>query len=378
MNILVDCTFFGHEEIKKNSIFLSTSIFTAEILNNFAQFGINQYFTLVVTYNHAQFFKQNFPQFKIITLSFFPLRLINTLSLGKIKATKYLKKWGFFKRAAEKGKFDAIWFPYCSDYTFVKTSLPSVCTVHDIFRVHKNGMKKWDFITRKNCEIVTVSDFTKDDIAKTFSLTDEQKNKIKKITNPISHVFTEQTELPFLKGKTYILNINAYTAKKNQLPLLKAFNIIKDKTDALLVLCGSYKEKTTFGAITEFIERNNLNERVILLYHIQQNELNYLLTHARLFISTSMYEGFGRTPVEAAINYIPVITTKETAIHEATMGLCTYMENPHDENELSRLILKELSTPQNFEKLQKISEQFIKNYSPQKISEEYTELFLRY
>ena len=71
-----------------------------------------------------------------------------------------------------------------------------------------------------------------------------------------------------------------------------------------------------------------------MLFRVTDEERNWLLTNAALFVTPSLFEGFGRTPVEAAICRIPVISTKETSLFEATQGLCSYVENPTDEKEL--------------------------------------------
>ena len=140
MNIAIDCTFFGHEEARTKKLSLSTSIFTADILDAFASLGLSGNFTLLVNYNHEHFFRERFPQFKLKVLHFFPLSLAYHLTGGRFKGTKYLKKLGIFKRAVEHGDFSAVWFPYCVDYTFVKTKLPALCTIHDIYPVDRKSV----------------------------------------------------------------------------------------------------------------------------------------------------------------------------------------------------------------------------------------------
>lgn len=375
MNIAIDCTFFGHNEAASKKLSLSTSIFTADILDAFVKLGLSDNFTLFVNYNHKVFFKERFPQYKLCVLKFFPLSITNKLTGGRFKGTKYLKKLGFFRHAASKKKYDAIWFPYCVDYTFVKTVLPALCTIHDIYRVHRNGKAGWDFITDKNCKLTTVSDYTKNDIIKTFALDEARANSIKKIPNSIVFDVSKQSEIKNLSEKKYILDLNAYIEKKNPMTLLKAFAKISAKTDATLVFCGGYKEDAVFEGMKTFISQNNLTDRVQLLFRVTDEERNWLLTHAALFVTPSLFEGFGRTPVEAAICNIPVISTKETSLHEATMGLCNYVKNSTDEAELADLILKLLEQPESEEKLTKIANTLKTNYKPEELAKKYWEIF---
>lgn len=373
MQIAVDCTFFGHNEAKAKKLSLSTSIFTADILDAFSKQNLSHEFTLLVNYNHEQFFRERFPDFKLTVLKFFPLTLANKLTKGKFKGTKYLKKFGLFKNAVEKGGFDIIWFPYCVDYTFVKTRLPALCTIHDIYPVHRNGKSGWGFITDSKCMLTTVSDYTKNDIIKTFGLTNERTAQITKIPNSIVFDVSKQAEIVDLAEKKYILDLNAYIEKKNPMTLLKAFNLIKNDIEEDLIFCGGYKEESVFEAMKAFISQNNLSERVQLLFRVTDEERNWLLTHASLFVTPSLFEGFGRTPVEAAICKIPVISTKETSLYEATLGLCNYVENAKDEKELAGLILKKLKQADSADKLSEIANKLTANYKPMQLAKMYWE-----
>lgn len=375
MNIAIDCTFFGHNEAASKKLSLSTSIFTADILDAFVKLGLSDNFTLFVNYNHKEFFKERFPQYKLCVLKFFPLIIANKLTGGRFKGTKYLKKLGFFRHAASKKKYDAIWFPYCVDYTFVKTKLPSLCTIHDIYPVHRVGKAGWDFIKNQNCILTTVSDYTKNDIIETFELAESRAESIKKIPNSIVFDVSKKLEIKELSGKRYILDLNAYIEKKNPLTLLKAFNLIKEKTDATLVFCGGYKDENLFTKMQDFIKENALSERVMLMFRVTDEERNWLLTSASLFITPSLFEGFGRTPVEAAICKIPVISTKETSLYEATMGLCNYVEDSKNEHELAELILMKLKTPDSEEKLFEIANSLSENYEPERLARCYWEIF---
>ena len=373
MKIAIDCTFFGHDETQSKKLSLSTSIFTADILDAFARMGKAANFVLFVNYNHESFFKVRFPQYELCVLHFLPLTLSNKLTAGKFKGTKYLKKLGIFKRMAEK-KCSAIWFPYCVDYTFVKTKLPSLCTIHDIYRVHRNGKNGWDFVTDENCTLTTVSDYTKNDIIKTFALDKDRASQITKIPNSIVFDVSKQQEIEVLSGKKYILDLNAYIEKKNPMTILKAFSLIKDKNDANLVFCGGYKDDSVFSEMQDFIAKAGLKARVQLLFRVSDVERNWLLTHASLFVTPSLFEGFGRTPVEAAICKIPVISTKETSLYEATMGLCNYVENAKDEQELAALMLEKLENPDSEANLSETAEKLKANYEPVNLAKKYWEL----
>lgn len=373
--ILVDTTFFAHTEAKNKKLTYSTSIFTADLLDAFAALGMSDKFCLIVNFNHLDFFKERFPSYKIISAHWWPVTLLYKLTKGRKTANRLIKKSGAFRRIAEKSGADAIWFPYAMNETFVRTKLKTFATIHDIYRIH-NGTKKESeifrrFINDESVSLISISNYTKNDIVKTTGC----KKNIPVIPNSIVFDVSKQQTIPELTSKKYILDLNAYVSKKNPMTLLKAYCMIKDRTDLELVFCGGYKEESIWNEMHQYIETNSLSNRVKMLFRVTDEERNWLLTNAALFVTPSLFEGFGRTPVEAAICKIPVISTKETSLFEATQGLCSYVENPTDEKELAALLLEKINTPDSAEKLTQISEKLSETYKAENCAEKYAQIF---
>ena len=373
--ILVDTTFFAHTEAKNKKLTYSTSIFTADLLDAFAALGMSDKFCLIVNFNHLDFFKERFPSYKIISAHWWPVTLLYKLTKGRKTANRLIKKSGAFRRIAEKSGADALWFPYSMNETFVKTKLKTFATVHDIFRIHHGTKKEAEIFTRfindESVSLITISNYTKNDIIKTTGCT---KN-IPVIPNSIKFDISSQTKIPELTEKKYILDLNAYVSKKNPMTLLKAYNIIKDRTHLELVFCGGYMEDSLWNEMHQYINENKLSRKVKMLFRVTDEERNWLLANAALFVTPSLFEGFGRTPVEAAICKIPVISTKETSLFEATQGLCSYVENPTDEKELAALLLEKINTPDSAEKLTQISEKLSETYKAENCAGKYAQIF---
>jgi len=112
----------------------------------------------------------------------------------------------------------------------------------------------------------------------------------------------------------------------------------------------------------------------MVLSHISDEDRNALFYNTDLFVTTSLQEGFGRTPVEAAICKVPVISTKETSLPEATMGESYYYENGTDEKELSKKILEVINNKPSKERLEEISQKLEKEYSEANIARKYVKL----
>lgn len=373
--ILVDTTFFAHTEAKNKKLTYSTSIFTADLLDAFAALGMSDKFCLIVNFNHLDFFKERFPSYKIISAHWWPVTLLYKLTKGKKTANRLIKSSGAFRKIAEKSGADAIWFPYAMNETFVRTKLKTFATIHDIYRIH-NGTKKESeifrrFINDESVSLISISNYTKNDIIKTTGC----KKNIPVIPNSIDFDISSQTKIPELTEKKYILDLNAYVSKKNPMTLLKAYNIIKDRTHLELVFCGGYREDSLWNEMHQYINENKLSRKVKMLFRVTDEERNWLLANAALFVTPSLFEGFGRTPVEAAICKIPVISTKETSLFEATQGLCSYVENPTDEKELAALLLEKINTPDSAEKLTQISEKLSETYKAENCAGKYAQIF---
>lgn len=373
MNIAVDATSFGHDEVKRKSLVNSTSIFTADLLDGFAALGKESLFTLIVNEGHEAFFRERFPQYKLLALKWLPLSLLRRLSGEKFAGTKYIKKLGIYKKKVEKAGFDLLWFPFTVSYSVAETAIPSVFTIHDMFRFHTlNETAHFDFIRNEKNSIAAISACTKNDIKKSL----DYEKEIPVIPNSVQLDISQTEKVGCLDGKQFVLDINAYIEKKNPMTLLRAFSLIADKTSCHLVFCGGYRDETVFSQMNRFIAAEQLEDRVHCLFRIPLEKRNWLLKHAALFVTPSLYEGFGRTPVEAMLCRVPVISTKETSLLEATMGLCSYVENPKDEKELAEVMLKNLLQPAGTDELRAIAETVKSEYSAEKCAKKYLELFM--
>ena len=148
---------------------------------------------------------------------------------------------------------------------------------------------------------------------------------------------------------------------KNALTLIKAFEIIKDEIPHILILKGKITSYWN-EVLQPYIVEHNLQTRVILIDRIlEDSEVAYLYQNADVFVSPSLMEGFGLTPVEAAIYGTPVICSDIDTLREATMELVDYF-SPMDYQQLS-CILKLKLQKKDKAKLQSISKKLSSEYS---------------
>ena len=250
----------------------------------------------------------------------------------------------------------------------------------NIFRLLKKGSfeektfrRKYKKFISKSNNIITLSEFAKQDILKFVG---KYNGNIFVVHEAIEKPIKPKTKSK--EDKPYILTINSFLKYKNQLTLVKAFDLIKDKVPYNLIMVGRPEIGYRFSGydeIVEYIDKNNLNDRVIIKSFISDEERNNLLYNASLFVTTSTLEGFGRTPVEAMMCSVPTISTRETSLPEATMELAYYYNNPFDYKELADKILEIYNNRPSKSELNKIANKLIKAYNHSSINDKYISIF---
>lgn len=160
----------------------------------------------------------------------------------------------------------------------------------------------------------------------------------------------------------YILYVNALKEYKNLLTLIKAFYILKDKIGHNLLIIGS-PTKYWKNVIWPYILKKQITDRIKIISNVSNNELTMYYSRAKLFISPSLHEGFGYTPIEAAICYTPVITTEVDALYETTLGLLNYYHPALDEKALADKIMEVLHQGCDIGTRKQISDLFKEKYN---------------
>jgi glycosyltransferase involved in cell wall biosynthesis len=280
---------------------------------------------------------------------------------------------------------DLVFYPFNDSTNNVSLQYPFVTVIHDLF--YKNFSKRKKAIPSrmynayvnakhrrmlgKSERVIAISEFVKSDILKYFP--EVKSSKIVVIHNAV--VMSGETVQPREIKPTFLLCVNDHGIHKNHITLLKAFNIIKNKIPHGLVLLGRDREETP--GIIKYINENGLNGKVDLINNVSDSERNWLYKNADLFISSSLHEGFGRTPIEAAMQGTMVITSRETSLPEVTCDLLNYYEPATDERALADSILRLLQNPVPVKERENIAKTFRELYDPVAIAELYYDLFCR-
>ena len=191
-----------------------------------------------------------------------------------------------------------------------------ISTIHDLSVYENNDWFSFQFrilykillpliiYTSKN--ILTVSQFSKNEIIKKFKIDNE---KIHVAYNGISFSRKKVEQFKKVKSKAnYILYVGSISERKNLNSLLEAFNRLHN-TELLLKIVGC-----SFIHIKS--KKIKYNKNVEFLKNVSNDELVELYSNAKLLVFPSFYEGFGIPPLEAMFCECPVIASNIPVIKE--------------------------------------------------------------
>ena len=343
---------------------------------------INTEYEIIIFVNKKleSLYKDKFAKHKIVSVKW---KFEGIRYIGRI--FKLVYKYDI-KRVIRKEKCSIVIHPYFDENTPIVNSKKEIGAILDVIpldiikdknsKEYRSKENKYKKIVNSIQNIVTLSEYSKERL---LTLSKDSSKIIKVIPSSVSKLPKTEKKLNEIINTSdkYIFSINSFYKHKNQITLVKAFNRIKNTISHNLVLVGRPEMDSNMSGypeIIEYINNENLNDRIKILSYISDEDRNTLFYNTDLFVSTSMQEGFGRTPVEAAMCEVPVITTKETSLPEATMNMVYYYENATDDEELANKILEVLNNRPLKEELSKIAKTFEEKYNEQVISQEYNKL----
>lgn len=288
----------------------------------------NEYF-IITTKENKHFFNLTNNNFHEIVVNIFDISRA-FLRFQYLLFTK-LRIPGLVK----KHKIDLIHEP---SSWFINNKQTTIVTIHDVVEI--NSFKYsyfFNFLKQKmilssienSTAIISVSFQTTKEIRKIFD------RNIYTIYNGFStftkvNVNTARLVLQKynLEPEQYFIFIGTLLQHKNLMTLLRAFQIFnKSNNSYKLVLAG--KPGNAYKEIKNFIQKNNLNNSVILTGYFNEDEKSPLIQNAKALLLISKEEGFGFPILEAQSLGIPVITSDQSSMKEIANN-SSLLINPND------------------------------------------------
>lgn len=225
-----------------------------------------------------------------------------------------------------------------------------VSVFHDVaFRVHPEFStdvnrayceEQFDRAKRMADKMVTVSHFSKAEMVKHMGVEADWVRVTHEAADPmfvpVQGAVVPERMRGEVGGREFVLYVGSVEPRKNLPTLIKAFDgmLQRGRSKPLLVIAGGSGWKNS--AVYEEIERRGLTENVYFTGFVTDEELLALYNTAAVFVYPSIYEGFGLPVVEAMSCGVPVVTTRVASIPEVGGEAVAYVEDPLDEDGLSR------------------------------------------
>ena len=241
----------------------------------------------------------------------------------------------------------------------LKTNTKTLSVIHDLnFEHHPEHLpqslrkfycKYFPLFAKKAIRIATVSEFSKQDIVKTYVI---DANKIDVVYNgsnenfkPISEDEKETILAKYTDNKPYFLFIGTLHPRKNLINLFKAFNDFKTQTNSEFKLLIVGKKMWWTKEIENTFNKLEFKDDIVFAGRVEKNELYTITASAYALTYVPIFEGFGIPLVEAMSCGVPVITSNITSMPEVVEN-AGILVDPFSVNDITEAMVK-ISSDEN-------------------------------
>ncbi len=175
----------------------------------------------------------------------------------------------------------------------------------------------------------------------------------------------------------YILCVATLEERKNQLLILQALVILKERSGGErsklpVVLVG--KKTNYWDLLQEFMIENQLESQIHYHAYVPQSDLPLVYQNAFLFVYPSRFEGFGIPIIEALNSSLPVVSSTGSCFSEAG-GPDSLYTDPDDPHALATHIQTVYENASKREKMVLRGRSFAQNFTPGKLSAQLMEIY---
>lgn len=208
--------------------------------------------------------------------------------------------------------------------------IPSIPVIHDINFEH--FPKDFPFWSRQYychyfrryariaTRIVTVSEFSKQDIANTYEVSADKIDVVYNGANeefkPVAEEVKQEVRNKYTGGKEYFLYVGDLLPRKNVARMILAYEAFRKSVDTGVKLLIVGKSMLLTNEIMEVYSRSPYRDDILFAGRLPQHELIKVMGSARALVYVSLFEGFGLPIVEAMRAHVPVITSNVTSMPE--------------------------------------------------------------
>ncbi|TXB65384.1 glycosyltransferase family 4 protein [Vicingus serpentipes] len=188
-------------------------------------------------------------------------------------------------------------------------------------KAYRNYYRKYfPLFAKKSTRIAAVSEFTKQDIVKTYQIKpskiDVVYNGVNKEFKPLNEIEKETIKAKYSEANDFFLFIGSLHPRKNLVRLFEAFNQFKQKNNSDLKLLIVGKKMWWPKEIEEHFNQLEYKNDIIFSGRVERKDLYKITASAYALTYVPIFEGFGIPLVEAMKSGVPVITSNVTSMPE--------------------------------------------------------------
>jgi glycosyltransferase involved in cell wall biosynthesis len=239
------------------------------------------------------------------------------------------------KKAIKKYEIDVFFSP--DGYLSLGSTVPQISVIHDInfehypmdlpFSARIYLRKYFPLFARKASKILTVSNYSKEDISKTYSIGHDKItvawNGASEVFKPLSEIEKELTRKNFTQDKPYFIFVGAIHPRKNVKRMIEAFVQFKEKSKSTMqfVIVGESLWKNSTMNLTDS-QRSDIQ----FTGHLALDELAKVMASAFALIYVPYFEGFGIPLLEAMQCGVPILAGNKTSLPEVAGKAAIYCD----------------------------------------------------
>jgi len=276
------------------------------------------------------------------------------------KARHFFSFWYWFDvqipKILQQERVDVFFSP--DNFLSLRTDIPTVLTTHDIAHFHYPRQVAWMhrpyyrlFIPRflkKATHIVCVAEHGKTDLIAHYQVPADKitvvPNGTRAIFQPLSDTEKMRVKAEFCSGVDYFFFLGAIHPRKNLLGLLRAYELFREKSGAMVKLLIAGKLAWQVDEITAAHAASAYRDDILFLGYLSEETAAELMASALALTYLSFFEGFGLPVLEALCTDTPVITSNTSSLPEVA-GDAALLVDPQQVEDIAAAMLRIWNEP---------------------------------
>lgn len=224
----------------------------------------------------------------------------------------------------------------------------------------------WKSSIEKSDHIITISNFSKQEILKYTNINEKDISVIPLGINPLFNKFVNKNlSLPNIKSQefpnNFFLSVGTIQPRKNFENLIKAHLSLQEsyREKYPLILVGRYG----WGCKTLYRDlKSKKNKHIHWLNYVDEKNLISLIKKCDALIIPSLYEGFGLPLLEGFACQVPVISSNTSSLGEVGKNFFIGVD-PLKPDELGHAMMQIIEKPENFNLKIKEAHEYSRKFS---------------